>query len=166
MLRLVLGGARSGKTAVAERLAAANGLEVVYIATAEAGDSEMRQRIERHRDNRPQNWQTVEEPLALAASLENNASQQRVLVVDCLTLWLSNCLHQGCWHEQRQRLLSTLPHLPGEVIMVSNETGLGVTPMGALSRQFVDESGWLHQAVAGLSDHVTLVVAGLTTQLK
>lgn len=166
MLRLVLGGARSGKSGVAERLAESSGLRVIYIATAEAGDIEMRQRIDRHRDSRPQNWQTVEEPLSLAASLQANASQDSVLLVDCLTLWLSNCLHQGCWQEERHQLLSALPQLPGEVIMVSNETGLGVVPMGALTREFVDESGWLHQEVAAICDHVTLVVAGLTTPLK
>lgn len=166
MLRLVLGGARSGKTATAEQLATASGLEVVYLATAQAGDGEMRQRIQRHRDSRPGNWQTVEEPLALATSLQANASEGRVLLVDCLTLWLSNCLHDGCWPEQRQALLATLPQLPGEIIMVSNETGLGVVPLGELTRQFVDESGWLHQQVAALCDHVTLVVAGLATPLK
>jgi adenosylcobinamide kinase/adenosylcobinamide-phosphate guanylyltransferase len=89
-----------------------------------------------------------------------------VAVVDCLTLWLCNCLHRGCWPQQRENLLACLPQLPGQVILVSNETGLGVVPMGQLSREFVDQSGFLHQQLATLCSRVTLCVAGLPLTLK
>ncbi len=168
MIELILGGARSGKSELAERRAAATGLEVVYIATATAGDDEMQARIARHRQDRPAHWALVEEPRALADALRCAASAERCLLVDCLTLWLSNCLfaEPACWQQERKALLETLVQLPGEVILVSNETGLGVVPLGRISREFVDESGWLHQAVAALADRVTLTVAGLPMTLK
>lgn len=168
MVELILGGARSGKSALAERRAAASGLEVVYIATATAGDDEMRARIEQHQQDRPQDWSVIEEPVALAAVLQREAGAGRCLLVDCLTLWLSNCLfaQPSCWAAEYQRLCDLLPTLPGRVILVSNETGLGVVPMGQMSREFVDESGRLHQKIAALAGRVTLTVAGLPMTLK
>ncbi len=168
MRELILGGARSGKSALAECRAAEAGLEVVYIATAEAGDGEMAARIQRHRSDRPDDWRTVEEPLALAAVLRAEAGEGRLLLVDCLTLWLSNLLAAGDerFEAERAALLEALPGLPGHIIMVSNEVGLGIVPMGELSRRFVDEAGRLHQALAPLCEAVTFVAAGLPLKLK
>ena len=168
MRELILGGARSGKSALAEQTAAKSGLEVVYIATAEARDGEMRERIAHHRARRPEHWLCIEEPLQLAATLQQQAADNRCLLVDCLTLWLSNLLAAGdaVFERERDTLLDVLPQLPGRIIFVSNEVGLGIVPMGELTRRFCDESGRLHQAVAAVSDRVTFVTAGLPMILK
>jgi adenosylcobinamide kinase / adenosylcobinamide-phosphate guanylyltransferase len=169
MKRLILGGVRSGKSRLAERLAGESGLPVTYLATALPGDEEMRTRIRAHRVQRPDNWKLVEEPYRLAAALQQHAQPEHCLLVECLTLWLTNLLldpdPERCEQEQ-QALLEILPKLPGEIILVGNETNMGVIPMGSLSRQFCDESGLLHQAVAALSDEVLLTVAGLPLKLK
>ena len=169
LIELILGGARSGKSRLAEQLASASGLEVVYIATSQPLDDEMRQRIQHHRQSRPAYWQTIEEPLALAGVLQQQAASGRCLLVDCLTLWLTNLLlhDDGQRLEQeRRQLLNTLGSLPGHIILVSNETGMGVVPMGELSRRYVDEAGWLHQALAERCDRVQFCVAGLPMLLK
>ena len=169
MLELVLGGARSGKSAYAEQQASASGLDVVYIATAQAGDEEMAQRIAQHQSQRSVAWKTVEAPYELATTLKTEASSDRCLLVDCLTLWLTNCLlhdKQDYWSQQRQELLSLLSDLPGTIILVSNEVGHGIVPMGELNRQFVDEAGWMHQSIAQLAGRVVLVTAGLPQYLK
>ncbi|MDX1653747.1 MAG: bifunctional adenosylcobinamide kinase/adenosylcobinamide-phosphate guanylyltransferase [Candidatus Competibacteraceae bacterium] len=165
---LILGGARSGKTRLAQQRAADSGREVVYIATAQALDGEMAQRIARHRAERPGQWTLVEEPLALAATLKEQARADRCLLVDCLTLWLSNLLavDKGTLDRQRQALLDSLPGLPGQVILVSNEVGQGIVPVNPLARRFRDEAGRLHQDLALLCQRVTLVVAGLPLALK
>ena len=163
---LILGGARSGKSNLAEQCAHASKLAPVYIATATADDREMAGRIQHHQRGRGAEWRLVEEPLALAAALQAWHSPQRCIVVDCLTLWLSNCLRQDCWEEQKANLLLVRPQLAGHIILVSNETGLGVVPMGELSRRFVDEAGFLHQQLAALCQRVTLTVAGLPLALK
>lgn len=167
---LILGGARSGKSALAERLALDSGLEVVYVATAHAGDAEMQARIAFHQANRPEHWLLAEEPLALAAKLQHYAREDRCVLVDCLTLWMSNLLGEGAEPavvaEEQQRLLDVLPELPGQIVLVSNEVGLGVVPMGALTRRFVDETGRLHQALAVRCERVLLVAAGLPLALK
>lgn len=168
MQTLILGGARSGKSALAERLARAGGCEVVYVATAEAGDAEMRSRIAHHRARRPAAWRCVEEPLALAGVLDAHARAGRCLLVDCLTLWLSNLLHAGDarFASERAALLDRLPSLPGDVLWVANEVGLGVVPMGELSRRFVDEAGRLNQSIAAVVERVLFVAAGLPVALK
>lgn len=171
MRELILGGARSGKSALAEKRAEATGLDVTYIATAQALDEEMAERIAHHRRQRPQHWAVVEEPLQLAAVLEQHAAPGRCLLVDCLTLWLTNLLaaeekEPALLALQRDRFLELLPQLPGEIILVSNEVGLGIVPLGELTRRFCDESGRLHQAVAQHSDRVTFVTAGLPMTLK
>ncbi|ABK44875.1 adenosylcobinamide kinase [Magnetococcus marinus MC-1] len=167
---LILGGARSGKTALAEQWAKQSGWPVVMIATARNEDAEMAQRIARHRALRPAHWQTVEEPVQLAAVLQQHAAAERFVVVDCLTLWLSNLLmldEQGvALAREQQALLRVLAELPGQVVMVSNESGLGVVPMGALTRRYVDAAGALHQAVAARAERVVLTVAGLPLVLK
>jgi adenosylcobinamide kinase / adenosylcobinamide-phosphate guanylyltransferase len=166
---LILGGARSGKSALAERLARESGQEVVYIATAQAHDAEMAARIAHHRDRRPVQWQSVEEPLALADTLRAYARPDRCVLVDCLTLWLSNLLGDAddnrLGHEC-EALLDVLPALPGELLFVTNEVGLGVVPMGELTRRFVDEAGRLHQAMAARCERVLFVAAGLALPLK
>lgn len=167
MKDLLLGGARSGKSALAERLAEASGLTVTYVATATAGDAEMAERIAHHRARRPPGWGVVEEPVHLAAALQSAAGAKRCLVVDCLTLWLTNLLaDEALFQRERAALLDTLPELPGRIILVSNEVGMGIVPLGELSRRFCDEAGRLHQALAPLCDRVAFVAAGLPLMLK
>ena len=174
MITLITGGARSGKSSYAETLAALSGLQVVYIATAHAGDAEMDERIRRHRAHRPAGWITVEEPLALGAALRTHARAERCIVIDCLTLWLTNLIladHPGDgdvaliesgprFAAERVDFLNALQALPGEMIAISNEVGMGVVPLGALNRFFVDESGRLNQAIAVFAGKVVWMVAG------
>ena len=168
MTHLILGGARSGKSRHAEQLAIASQLPVSVIVTAQAQDEEMAQRIAHHQANRPAHWQVVEAPLQLAAALQIHARDGHCIIVDCLTLWLTNLLCQTPEQLQHERdaLLTLLPTLPGTVLLVSNEVGMGIIPMGELTRRFVDEAGWLNQAVAGACERVTLVAAGLPLVLK
>lgn len=169
MKELILGGVRSGKSRLAETRAEQSGLEVVYFATAEGKDDAFSSRIAIHRQRRPEQWLTVEEPLRLAKVLQEHDGPNRCLLVDCLTLWLTNLLckeQEDFMADEIQQLLVLVPQLQGQLIMVSNETGLGVTPMGQLSRDFLDTSGELHQLVAALCDRVTLTVAGLPLSLK
>lgn len=166
---LILGGARSGKSALAEKLALESGLAVTYIATATAGDGEMSERIAHHRVRRPAAWQVVEEPVRLAAALAAHAAPERCLIVDCLTLWLNNLLateDEALLHREQEALLETLPNLPGCIFLVSNEVGMGIVPLGELSRRFCDEAGRLHQDLARICDRVVFVVAGLPLVLK
>jgi adenosylcobinamide kinase/adenosylcobinamide-phosphate guanylyltransferase len=177
---LIFGGARCGKSAYAERLATESGKQVVYIATAAAGDSEMAQRIALHRHQRPAAWLTVEEPLALADALLAWSGSGRLILVDCLTLWLSNVMFSdgsghpdvgvielpAQFHAQRAQLLQALAQFAGDVILVSNEVGMGIVPFGAVARSFADEAGRLNQAVAAVCDRVVFVAAGLPLHLK
>ncbi|MDR2001152.1 MAG: bifunctional adenosylcobinamide kinase/adenosylcobinamide-phosphate guanylyltransferase [Zoogloeaceae bacterium] len=165
MIELILGGARSGKSSFAEQQAIASGLAVTYIATGEARDAEMAERIAHHRSRRPAGWITVEEPLRLAATLTREAAVGRCLLVDCLTLWLANALLDG-QEDEIGKLLAALPALPGHILLVSNETGWGIVPENALARRFRDEQGRLNQRIAALADTVTLVAAGLPLTLK
>ncbi len=169
MKELILGGVRSGKSRLAERLAGDSGLAVTYIATATVGDEEMRARIEHHKAHRDRSWALVEEPVALAATLQAHAAEDRCLLVDCLTLWLTNLLCSNdtdALVRERDALLSVLPGLPGHILLVSNETSLGVIPADPLSRSFCDEAGRLHQALAVRCDRVIFTVAGLPHLLK
>lgn len=169
MKELILGGARSGKSRLAEQRAEATGLTVSYIATSQALDASMAERIDHHRARRPAGWGLIEEPIALAQALRDTATDEHCLLVDCLTLWLTNLLldpDPQRLRRERDELVETLPTLPGRIILVSNETGLGVVPLGELTRRYVDEAGWLHQTLAELSDRVTFCVAGLPMTLK
>jgi adenosylcobinamide kinase/adenosylcobinamide-phosphate guanylyltransferase len=169
MLQLILGGARSGKSRLAERLATDSQLHVVYIATSQPVDGELDQRVALHRERRPDHWGLVEEPLALADVLRAEARSDRCLLVDCLTLWLTNLLmldEPERLRAEREALLETLPGLPGHILFVSNETGLGVVPLGELTRRYVDEAGLLHQALAERCERVVFTVAGLPMILK
>ncbi|MEO5340023.1 MAG: bifunctional adenosylcobinamide kinase/adenosylcobinamide-phosphate guanylyltransferase [Magnetococcus sp. MYC-9] len=166
---LVLGGNRSGKSGFAARQAAESGLPVLFVATAQAADEEMAHRIRIHKANRPAHWQVAEEPVHVADLLLAHAGPERFVLVDCLTIWLTNLLlhaDPGLLHRQQQALFHALQQATGPVLLVGNETGLGITPMGALSRQFIDENGHLHQKLAQLCSRVTLVVAGLPLSLK
>lgn len=169
MQQLILGGARSGKSRLAERLASESGLDVTYIATSQPLDGEMDQRVVLHRQRRPDSWGLIEEPLELARVLKENAAPDRCLLVDCLTLWLTNLLmldNPQRLAQERDALLDCLGRLPGQIIFVSNETGLGVVPLGELTRRYVDEAGWLHQALAEQCQRVVFTVAGLPMTLK
>ncbi|MCW8996099.1 MAG: bifunctional adenosylcobinamide kinase/adenosylcobinamide-phosphate guanylyltransferase [Psychromonas sp.] len=168
-IELVLGGARSGKSGYAEQQAKDSAKAVVYIATSEIRDKEMAERIKRHQQQRPASWLVVEEPYHLDVVLRKHSKKDNCIIIDCLTLWLSNCLFGESareWPEYKRALLATLKTLPGQVILVSNEVGSGIVPMGEINRQFVDEAGWLHQAIAAQIDKVTLVVAGLPLIVK
>lgn len=183
-ISLVLGGARSGKSAHAEMLAADSARDgakdVVYIATAQARDAEMAERIGIHRQRRDARWSTVEEPLALGREIRRWSAPDRVVLVDCLTVWLSNLLFSeqrdypevgrivppDSYGYERQSLLDALRDAAGDIILVSNEVGMGIVPQGAISRWFVDEAGRLNQAVAARSHRAVFVVAGLPMMLK
>ena len=174
MRQLILGGARSGKSALAERLAQSSsrqtGQRLIYIATSDASqnDSEMAERIARHQSDRGDLWQTIEEPTALAATLQQRCSADTCVLIDCTTLWLTNCLFSASnvWTAEKAQLLSTLPKLLGDIIFVGNEVGQGIVPLGEINRTFVDESGWLHQDLAKLCDRVIFTAAGLPLVLK
>ena len=170
---LILGGARSGKSDYAEKLASESGLEVVYIATAQVYDSEFGKRVDHHQQRRPAHWKTVEVPHKLADTLRAEAVPGRCLIVDCLTLWLAQCICPECappegvdWQAERSALLETLSALPGKILLVSNEVGMGIVPLGEINRQFQDEAGRLNQAVAALCNRVSLIAAGLPLALK
>lgn len=164
---LVLGGARSGKSAYAERLVEHQPGRRIYLATAGAGDEEMAERIRRHRERRGEGWRTVEEPLRLVPVLEAEASGENLILIDCLTLWLSNVMFADLNVEYEiERLVGCLPDLAGPVVFVSNEVGLGIVPDNALARQFRDHAGRLNQAVAAAADAVVFLAAGLPLQLK
>lgn len=171
MKQLILGGARSGKSSLAENLAQTSGKQVIYLATTDRhyNDAEMDARIAHHRQQRPSEWPTVEEPLELAAALQQHDSAGNCLLIDCLTLWITNCLvneQSDMWDTQRQALLETLPQLQADIVMVSNEVGWGIVPLGDLNRRFVDETGFLHQSIAKLADRVVLTAAGLPLVMK
>ncbi|MBP8134473.1 MAG: bifunctional adenosylcobinamide kinase/adenosylcobinamide-phosphate guanylyltransferase [Zoogloea sp.] len=176
---LILGGARSGKSRHAETLAAASDLSVHVIVTAEALDEEMAARIAHHQADRPAGWMVVEAPTRLAAALAAEAAPDRCVVIDCLTLWLANLLDGAenlppaasadqlpAFARERAALLALIPTLPGRVIFVANEVGLGLVPETPLGRLFRDEAGRLNQAVAALCEQVTFVAAGLPLRLK
>ncbi len=166
---LVLGGVRSGKSRYSESVAANHRGPVTVLATATAGDPEMERRIALHRARRPAGWTVVEEPLDLAGALERCDAAGGLVLIECLTLWLTNLL---CDPEperlarERARLLAAWPRLRGDVIAVSNEVGLGIVPANALARRFMDEAGELHQALAARSDQVVTLIAGLPLHLK
>lgn len=163
---LVTGGARSGKSILAEELALAQGRPAIYIATAEAGDSEMADRIARHQARRGADWRTVEAPLALLDALRDTDGEQPRLV-DCLTLWLSNLMHAGeSWEEASAALAAATPALKGPVVFVTNEVGGGIVPENALARAFRDAAGIVNQRIAAVCDEVWLSVAGCPLRLK
>ena len=165
-MTLVLGGARSGKSAFAESLAREQG-QGVYVATAERVDEEMARRIAAHRARRGAGWRTVEAPLALADAIRQESVPRTCLLVDCLSVWLGNLLHHGrCVDAECEALLESLRAAPGPVVLVANEIGLGIVPDNAMARAFRDHAGRLNQSVAALAQRVYFVAAGLPLTLK
>lgn len=179
-LTFILGGARSGKSAHAERLADGSGLPVTYIATARIGDAEFEQRVQLHRERRPAHWPLVEAPFDLAGALRAADREDGCVLIDCLTLWLTNLLFSSdndgdgddiaVLPERAQAALAdfdaALADVRGKVIVVSNEIGLGVVPLGSVTRLYVDELGRLNQRVAAVSTRAVLMAAGLPLVLK
>lgn len=164
---LVLGGARSGKSGYALGLAEAAAAERLYLATGSAGDAEMAARIERHRAERGAGWTTLEEPLAIAAALDGEARVGRVVLVDCLTLWLANALFASRdVAVEIARLCEAIGRLRGPAVFVSNEVGAGIVPATRAGREFRDWQGRVNQCVARACDGVVMVAAGLPTLLK
>ena len=172
MIHLVLGGARSGKSRfalqAAEMLALQQQLDCTFVATATALDDEMAARIQRHQQERSQYWQLAEVPLALEDYFVK-AEGAGVVLVDCLTMWLNNQLYH--YPDQDfavlfRRLIAAMQNSRRQIVLVANEVGLGVIPMGEITRRFVDQAGWLNQAVAAAADRVTLITAGLPLTLK
>jgi len=168
MIKFIIGGARSGKSAYAESVASASGRELIYIATASAGDSEMSERIKNHKERRGKNWQTIEEEIDISAIIEQLAtSNQKLILIDCLTLWLSNLLHYKLDIEaETEKLLNALKTTQADIILVSNEVGQGIIPDNALARKFVDEAGILHQKIAKIAHEVFFVTAGIPSKIK
>tara|TARA_R110001583_G_scaffold78849_1_gene213488 strand:+ start:229 stop:780 length:552 start_codon:yes stop_codon:yes gene_type:complete len=170
VLELYLGGARSGKSRLAEQRLCESTSQRIYLATATAGDAEMAARIGHHQQQRAaDDWRTVEAPEELSAAIKQYASPQTAILVDCLTLWLSNWLAKeddDSWQMVKGQFLHTLATAPGHIVLVSNEVGQGIVPLGTLTRRFVDESGRLHQDIASIADRVVFVTAGLEQVLK
>jgi adenosylcobinamide kinase/adenosylcobinamide-phosphate guanylyltransferase len=165
---LVLGGARSGKSAYAENLAVRHKGPKFYIATAEAFDEEMHDRIKHHRSNRAEDgWETIEAPFDLANAIRDHASKKSFILLDCITVWIGNLLHkQSAVYPQVDELCSALAAAQGTIIIVSNETGLGIVPDNPMARAFRDEAGRANQAIAKIAGEVVFVVAGLPLTLK
>lgn len=165
---LVLGGARSGKTSFAERLAMRAGQHPAYLATAEALDAEMRERVRAHQDQRASQFFTIEEPLELSAALIKAATNHDVILVDCLTLWITNLIiAERNVAEAVDELIETLEAIDtAQVVLVSNEVGLGIVPDNAMARMFRDLAGAAHQRLAEICSDVFFVVAGLPMTLK
>ncbi len=171
MKQLIIGGVRSGKSRLAQEYAKTwqtrtNG-EVIVIASAESTDGAMAKRIAHHKNHRPPQWTLIETRFDLPQALIDSSRSDNLVLVDCLTLWLSNIqLSDRIWRQEKQALLEALAQLPGEVVLISNEVGQGVVPLGELSREFVDESGWLHQSLTKQVDKVTVAIAGLPLVIK
>jgi len=164
---LIVGGARSGKSRLAEARAVSTSDRRTYIATAEAGDEEMADRIARHRKQRDGLWKTVECPLNLSDAILDHSSNGALVLVDCLTLWLSNIIHAGLnVDEPIQELLGAITTAPGDLVFVSNEVGMGLVPNSPLGREFRDHQGRLNQSVASVCQRVEFIAAGLPLVLK
>jgi adenosylcobinamide kinase/adenosylcobinamide-phosphate guanylyltransferase len=168
-MTLILGGVRSGKSRLAERLARESAMPVTYVATALAGDDEMAARIAAHQARRPAEWLLVEEPLRLAEVLEGACAEGRCVIVECLTLWMTNLLcadDAALLDAELGRFHAALPGLRGEVLFVANEVSMGVIPADALTRRYCDIAGALHQTLAARCERVVLTVAGLPLVVK
>jgi len=183
-VHLILGGARSGKSSFAEkqakRLESNTQSQIYYLATAQPLDGEMLARIKQHQQQRPAHWLLVESPIELANAIEllvkkhNSENKHGItILVDCLTLWLTNCLcssEKNCFQQEKRALIKTLSHYATSndvhLLLVSNEVGHGIVPMGELSRNFVDQAGWLHQEIAVIAERVDFIMAGISLTLK
>ena len=169
MKQLILGGARSGKSAIAEKLAIGTSKSLIYIATAQVGDTEMKQRIELHQERRSAKWETVEEAIELTTAIKQYNNEKYCIVVDCLTLWLTNLLllnNEEIFSKQLNDFVDSIDELQADLIIVSNETSMGIVPLGELSRRYIDEAGLMHQRISKKSDRVIMTIAGLPMFLK
>ena len=176
MKTLILGGVRSGKSRYAEQLAIESAKKLqgklVYIATSQPQDKEMQQRVAEHQAQRKlsgEDWLTVEENLYLSNTIETLTNANTTILIDCLTLWMTNLLCHSdnqLLETETQKILELLPKLTGNIIFVSNETGLGIVPMDKLTRQFVEKMGLFHQNLASVCEHVDFVVVGLPMKIK
>lgn len=164
---LVLGGARSGKSRYAERVAESCPTPWTYVATAEPGDKEMELKIKHHRERRSENWTTIEEPLDLANVLKSGSKNRQTILVDCLTIWVSNLIIKNiALQPEFDNFLESVLTYRGSLIMVSNEVGLGIVPDNKLGRKFRDVAGSMNQSLAEISDSVHFIVSGLPIILK
>jgi adenosylcobinamide kinase/adenosylcobinamide-phosphate guanylyltransferase len=166
---LITGGARSGKSRYAEERAASVGTKLVYLATAQAGDEEMACRIAEHQKRRGPNWITVEEPLEIGRALISRKGRTDAVLVDCLTLWVSNLLTRSGETDPQKRaddLLAILPEIDFHLLLVTNEVGWGIVPDNALARRFRDLTGWINQRFAAIADEMVLMVAGNPVVVK
>lgn len=167
MITLITGGAKSGKTSHALSLAEAAGKRRLYLATAQGLDDEMRERIARHKDERAQGWDTIEEPLEISLVLSELDSKYDSVLLDCMTLWITNLM---CASEdigaKVSALLGALAEVKAEVIVVTNEVGLGIVPSNKMAREFRDHAGAANKAVAALADKVIMTVSGIPVQIK
>lgn len=170
LITLILGGVKSGKSREAERLATNSKLDVTVLATARADDAEMRNRIAMHQSSRPANWGLIEEPVAIGKALQQScqSTAPQCVILDCLTLWMTQIIElpDDLFNAERESLLNAMDCINGELVIVSNESGLGVTPIGNLSRRYLDEIGLLHQTMASKADRVLFMIAGLAQELK
>jgi adenosylcobinamide kinase/adenosylcobinamide-phosphate guanylyltransferase len=166
---LIIGGMKSGKSMLAEQQAIHSNLPVTYVATASAHDNEMQQRIQRHQQCRPVHWQTVEESIHLASLIKNHDRKNQCIVIDCLTLWLTNLLmleNDALLNKEIEEFVQLISSVKGQLIMVSNESNMGIIPLGELTRRYCDEVGILHQRLAQQCDNVIFTIAGLPHVLK
>jgi adenosylcobinamide kinase/adenosylcobinamide-phosphate guanylyltransferase len=166
----ITGGARSGKSRFAEELAQRFSRPKAYLATAQALDEEMAERIRRHRENRSGDWQTLEEPIKVTGCIEEEGDRFNLILLDCLTLWVSNLMTAG-WDEEKileeaNRLLDACRQAKGSLILVGNEVGMGIVPENAQARLFRDLSGFIQQKVAREADEVYFMVSGLPVRIK
>jgi adenosylcobinamide kinase / adenosylcobinamide-phosphate guanylyltransferase len=175
MKSFYVGGARSGKSTLATQKARELSNDVCCIVTALESDAEMKERIAAHRKDRPGSWRVIEEPRRLGSALQSVDGRHAVILIDCLTIWTANCLwppessatpDRALWHRERDAFLRALTACSSHVIIVSNEVGTGIIPANAASRVFVDEQGWLNQAVAAACDEVFQAVAGIPLCVK
>ncbi len=171
MIELIIGGAKSGKSDYAQQQAEQSPVDktLYYLATATVGDSEMQQRISQHKNRRGSRWQLIEEPLNLATTLQRHNKSNNVILLDCLTLWATNGLllnNEEQWQQLQEQFLQQLSQQNNDLFIVTNEVGLGIVPIDALSRRFVDCVGVLHQRVAAVADKVTVITAGIPQQIK
>jgi adenosylcobinamide kinase/adenosylcobinamide-phosphate guanylyltransferase len=178
MKSLVLGGIKSGKSSFAESIAAESGRNVIVIATATANDAEMEERIRRHKASRSAHWQVIEEPIALGSTLRNlnhtgdrssAEPAQDCIIIDCLTLWLTNLLlldDTQAFEQEKEGFIKAIHDFEQQIVIVSNETNMGIVPLGELSRRFCDETGLIHQRLSQHVDHVVLMIAGLSHTIK
>lgn len=171
MIELVIGGAKSGKSDYAQQQAECSSHDktLLYLATATAEDNEMQRRINAHKKRRGSRWHLIEEPLDLAATLQQHNQKDKVVLLDCLTLWVTNGLllsSEEKWQQLQEQFLQQLSQQESDLLIVTNEVGLGVIPVDALSRRFVDCAGVLHQRVARVADKVTVITAGIPQKIK